>query len=69
MLLWLLMQVFYRQGLRGGKEILELTKMNWNSSQFDNAEPITLHAAIQVGSILKHTKEDSTIQHRYSYYM
>ena len=52
-----------------GKEILELTKMNWNTTQFDNGEPITLHAARQVGSILKYTEEDVVIEPRYSYYM
>lgn len=36
------------------KEILALTKMNWNNTQFDNSEPITLHAARQVGDILKY---------------
>lgn len=36
------------------KEILALTKMNWNNTQFDGAEPITLRAARQVGSILKY---------------
>jgi len=34
-------------------EILSLTKMNWNNTQFDGEEPITLHASRQVGSILK----------------
>jgi hypothetical protein len=33
-----------------GREILELIKMNWNTTQFDNGEPITLRASRQVGS-------------------
>ena len=33
-------------------EILALTKMNWNSTQFDMRDPITLHAARRVGDIL-----------------
>jgi hypothetical protein len=52
-----------------GKEILELTKMNWNSTQFDNSEPITLRAARQVGAILRYIDENSIIDPRYSYYM
>jgi hypothetical protein len=51
------------------REILVLTKMNWNTTQFDNALPITLHAADQVGDILKHLSEDDEIQPRYSFYM
>ena len=50
-------------------EILALTKMNWNSSQFDNMEPITLRAAKQVGDILKHIPLDGHLEPRYSYYM
>lgn len=50
-------------------EILALTKMNWNSSQFDNLEPITLRAAKQVGDILKHVPTDGHLEPRYSYYM
>ena len=36
------------------KEILALTKMNWNSTQFDGGMPLTLTAAHGVGSVLKH---------------
>lgn len=50
-------------------EILALTKLNWNSSQFDNMEPITLRAAKQVGAILKHVPEGGHLEPRYSYYM
>lgn len=49
-------------------EILALTKMNWNNTQFDNRSPITLRAARGVGSILKYV-EDGRVQPRYSYYM
>ena len=51
------------------QEILSLTKMNWNSTQFDNSEPIIIRAARQVGSILRYVDEDSIIEHRYGYYM
>ena len=36
------------------EEILALTKMNWNNTQFDGKYPITLHCARRVGSILKY---------------
>jgi hypothetical protein len=49
------------------KEILGLTKMNWNNSQFDGGEPITLRAARQVGSILKYL--DMNYEPYYRYYM
>ncbi len=50
-------------------EILELTKMNWNNTQFDGFEPITLRAARQVGKILKYVPEGDPIQSRYAFYM
>ncbi|ALA60121.1 argonaute/piwi family protein [Nitrospira moscoviensis] len=51
------------------REILALTKMNWNNTQFDSSLPITIQAARQVGSILKYTSESSPIQKRYAFYM
>jgi hypothetical protein len=51
------------------KEILGLTKMNWNKTQFDSTVPITISAARKVGKILKYVGEDDPIQTRYSYYM
>jgi hypothetical protein len=50
-------------------EILSLTKMNWNSTQFDHREPITLKAARDVGSVLKHLKPGDKVFPRYSFYM
>jgi hypothetical protein len=52
-----------------GEEILALTKMNWNNTQFDGAEPITLRAARQVGDILKHVGPTEVPQARYAFYM
>ena len=52
-----------------GREILALTKMNWNKTQFDGSEPITVGAARGVGAILKYIAEGERIAHRYSYYM
>jgi len=54
------------------REILALTKMNWNNTQFDMREPITLRAARRVGDILKYIPNDapeSRIAARYSFYM
>ena len=51
------------------QEILALTKMNWNNTQFDNDEPITVMAARRVGNILKYVGENDLIQSRYSFYM
>lgn len=54
------------------REILELTKMNWNSTQFDMSEPITLHAARMVGKIMKYVPAEmpeANIAGRYCFYM
>lgn len=50
-------------------EILSLTKMNWNSTQFDGSMPLTLAAAHSVGKVLKHCQENQRIEPRYSFYM
>lgn len=51
------------------REILALTKMNWNSTQFVNAEPITVSAARSVGDILRYVPAGAPLQARYSFYM
>ncbi|HEY5235915.1 MAG TPA: hypothetical protein VIJ14_07040, partial [Rhabdochlamydiaceae bacterium] len=51
------------------REILALTKMNWNNTQFDGSEPITLAAARRVGKILKYLPSDIPPEPRYSFYM
>jgi argonaute-like protein implicated in RNA metabolism and viral defense len=54
------------------REILALTKMNWNSTEFDMRDPITLRAAKRVGDILKYVPPDAPadkIARRYSFYM
>lgn len=52
-------------------EILALTKMNWNNTQFDGYEPITLAASRKVGRILKYLdhEDEKNIKSRYSFYM
>jgi hypothetical protein len=51
------------------KEILGLTKMNWNNTQFDGKYPITIECARRVGQIMKYLSEDEQPQIRYSFYM
>lgn len=53
------------------QEILALTKMNWNQTQFDGGEPITLRAARQVSGILKYvpTDESAKFAPAYRFYM
>ncbi len=48
-----------------GQEMLALTKMNWNNTQFDGGEPISLRAARQVGSILKYLEKDYEPYYRF----
>ncbi len=50
-------------------EVLALTKMNWNSTQFDQALPIPIRAARQVGRVLKHVSYGEREQTDYPYYM
>ena len=50
-------------------EILALSKMNWNNTQFDGGWPITLRAAKQVAAILRQCSDDADVQARYAYYM
>jgi hypothetical protein len=51
------------------RELLALTKMNWNHTQFDSAYPITITAARRVGDILKYIGPDDAFEPRYSFYM
>jgi argonaute-like protein implicated in RNA metabolism and viral defense len=50
-------------------EILALTKMNWNNTQFDRKFPITIDCSRNVGEILKYLAEDQKPQIKYSFYM
>lgn len=51
------------------REILSLTKMNWNKTQFDGSEPITLTASRQVSAVLRYCPEGFELEPRYSFYM
>ncbi|HSZ34394.1 MAG TPA: hypothetical protein VK772_13855, partial [Puia sp.] len=50
-------------------EILSLTKMNWNNTQFDRKFPITIECARNVGEILKYLGENDEMQLKYNFYM
>jgi len=51
------------------EEILGLTKMNWNNTQFDGKYPITIECARRVGHILKYLNKADKPQIKYSFYM
>jgi argonaute-like protein implicated in RNA metabolism and viral defense len=51
------------------QEILSLTKMNWNNTQFDGKFPITISCARKVGQIMKYLAGELEPQINYSYYM
>lgn len=51
------------------EEILALTKLNWNNTQFDGGMPITLRVARDVGKVLKYVRADGIVQPKYSFYM
>jgi hypothetical protein len=50
------------------KEILELSKLNFNNTQFDSGEPITVCAARRVGDLLKHASADRPFQSRFRFF-
>lgn len=51
------------------KEILSLTKMNWNNTQYDGKYPISLQCARKVGEIMKYLGEEEKPEINYSFYM
>jgi len=51
------------------REILMLTKMNWNNTQYDRKFPITIDCSRNVGEILKYVENNQKPQIKYSFYM
>ncbi len=51
------------------EEVLALTKMNWNKTQFDGKMPITIDCSRSVGKIMKYVKENETPSKKYGFYM
>lgn len=52
-----------------GREMLSLSKLNWNNTQFDGGEPITLRAARRVGDILKCIPEGGFVQPSFRFFI
>lgn len=51
------------------RETLALSKMNWNSTQFDGSSPITLRASRVVGRVLKHVSLGAMEAAEYRHYI
>jgi hypothetical protein len=51
------------------REILALTKLNWNNNRLDGREPITTRAARSIGTILRHVPSDSAVGGRHAFYV
>ena len=49
-------------------ELLALSKLNFNNTQFDSGDPVTIGAARRVGEILKHTKSDRLVEQRFRWF-
>jgi hypothetical protein len=54
---------------RVSKEVMALTKMNWNSAKFSTKQPITIAFAKEVGKILSELPPNGVIQQHYRFYM
>jgi hypothetical protein len=50
-------------------EILALTKLNWNTTQFDGGDPVSIQASREVGQVLRFCGDDQIIAPRYGFYM
>ena len=51
------------------REVLSLTKMNWNSASIGGRDPITLRMAYEVGPIMAELPADAIPERSYRYYM
>lgn len=51
------------------REVLLLTKMNWNSARFAERVPVTVRFASEVGAVLRDLPEDFAPEARYAFYM
>lgn len=51
------------------EEVLALSKMNWNSTQFDGRLPVSIRTARQVAEIVRRLRDDDPVEPRYSFYM
>ena len=53
---------------RAAADVLGLTRMNWNTAQNTNSQPVTIRFARQVGGIMAEV-EDGEEEASYRYYM
>lgn len=51
------------------EEIFALSKLNWNNTQFDGGEPITVRASRRVGDILKCVPKGGVVQPSFRFFM
>jgi hypothetical protein len=50
------------------RELVGLSKLNFNNTQFDSGDPITVRAARRVGDILKHVPSGKKVNARFRYF-
>jgi hypothetical protein len=50
------------------RELVGLSKLNFNNTQFDTGDPITVRAARRVGDILKHVPSGKRVNSRFRYF-
>ena len=50
------------------RELVGLSKLNFNNTQFDSGDPITVRAARRVGDILKHVPANKKVDARFRYF-
>jgi hypothetical protein len=50
------------------RELLDLSKLNFNNTQFDSGDPITVRAARRVGDILKHVQAGRKVESKFRYF-
>lgn len=54
---------------RAAADVLSLTRMNWNTAQNTNSQPVTLRFARQVGGIMAEVEEGDEPKPSYRFYM
>lgn len=54
---------------RAAADVLGLTRMNWNTAQNTNSQPVTIRFARQVGGIMAEVGEDEEPKPSYRFYM
>jgi hypothetical protein len=55
-------------GAEVARELLGLSQLNFNNTQFDTGDPATIRAARRVGDILKHVPQGRRVNSRFCYF-